>query len=231
MLLRHFDYSKCMNTIHKISILGCGWIGKRLQETLLGDVSCLSRDIQDNVQQGYYACDVFIIAIPPRGDYLEVLEASMVKLSEKTQVILLSSISFYDGKNSVIEAETIVQKMKPDVVVLRLGGLMGYDRIAGKYTAGKVLTANSGTNYVHRDDVLGVVESIISNEVRAEVFDVVAPIQTTKKTIFTQNAKKFGFEETIFLEAEEPSKVLSPTKLCKILGYNFKKPDVLRFWS
>ena len=220
-----------MNTIHKISILGCGWVGKRLKETLVGDVSCLSRDIHDNVQQGYYACDMFIIAIPPRDDYLEVLEGSVTKLSEKTQVILLSSISFYDGKTSVIEAETIVQKMKPDVVVLRLGGLMGYDRIAGKYTAGKVLTANSGTNYVHRDDVLGVVESIICNEVRAEVFDVVAPIQSTKKTIFTQNTKKFGFEETIFLEAEEPSKILSPAKLCKILGYDFKKEDVLRFWS
>ena len=118
----------------------------------------------------------FIIAIPPRENYLDVLEESLMHIEKNTQIILLSSISFYDGKALVVEAETLLQSLDEAVTILRLGGLMGYDRIAGKYTAGKVLTADSRTNYVHRDDVVGIIECIISQYVRGEVFDVVAPI-------------------------------------------------------
>jgi len=124
-----------------------------------------------------------------------------------------------------------MQRLVEDVVILRLGGLMGYDRIAGKYTQGKVLTSDSSTNYVHRDDVIGIIESIIEQNMRAEVFDVVAPKQSRKKVIFTQNAKKFGFRETEFLNAEVNGKVLKPIKLSKVLTYRFKKEDVHHFWD
>jgi len=130
----------------------------------------------------------------------------------------------------VIEAEGLVSKMHPDVTILRLGGLMGYDRIAGKYTAGKVLTSDSRTNYIHRDDVLGVIESMMEQNVRSEIFDIVAPKQSSKKKIFAKNAKRFGFKETEFLRGDTKGKVLSPTKLCDVLGYVFKKEDVEEFW-
>ena len=214
-----------------ISILGCGWVGKALQVSLSGDVQCLSRDRDANSEAQLYDCDVLIIAIPPRDNYLEVLEQTLSLISDQTQVIFLSSISFYDGKALVVEAETLLQKLDEDVVILRLGGLMGYDRVAGMYTAGKVLTSDSRTNYVHRDDVVGIIESIIKQDVRGEFFDVVAPTQSTKKAIFAQNAKKFGFKETEFLGGDEVSKELSPTKLFEVLDYIFKKPNVLAFWS
>ena len=219
-----------MNYRKKVSILGCGWVGKALQDSLPHVVHCLSRDCSANSKAKLYDCDVLIIAIPPRDNYLEVLEQTLSHISAQTQVILLSSISFYDGKALVVEAETLLQNLDENVVILRLGGLMGYDRIAGKYTAGKVLTSDSRTNYVHRDDIVGIIESIIEQEVRGEVFDVVAPIQSTKKVIFTQNAKKFGFKETEFLGGDEVGKELSPIKVCEVLDYVFKKPDVLKFW-
>ena len=217
----------------RVSILGCGWIGKVLRESLevqSSVVNCLSKDIDANDRAQMYSCDTFIIAIPQRDNYLEVLETTLKKLDVSTQVILLSSISFYDGKALVVEAEALVQKMHPDVTVLRLGGLMGYDRIAGKYTAGKVLTSDARTNYIHRDDVLGIIESIIAQNIRSEIFDVVAPIQSNKKEIFSKNAKRFGFKETEFLKGDTKGKELSPTKLCDVLGYVFKKEDVKEFW-
>ena len=219
-----------MNYRKKVSILGCGWVGKALQDSLPHAVHCLSRNITVNSKAQLYNCDVLIIAIPPRDNYLEVLEQTLSHISAQTQVILLSSISFYDGKTLVVEAETLLQNLDENVVILRFGGLMGYDRIAGKYTAGKVLTSDSRTNYVHRDDVVGIIQSMIEQDIRAEVFDVVAPIQSTKKTIFTQNAKQFGFKETEFLGGDEVGKELSPTKVCEVLDYVFKKPDVLKFW-
>ena len=225
-----------MNKIKKVSILGCGWVGNTLKESLdvsAYKVNCLSYDYESNVQKNYYEVDVLIIAIPPKAkDYLDVLVMTLNALPNKnrTQVIFLSSISYYDTKKSVVEAEQLVQKLVDDIVILRLGGLMGYDRIAGKYTQGKVFTSDSRTNYIHRDDVVGIIERIIEKDVRADVFDVVAPKQSTKKAVFTQNSEKFGFKNTEFLNGETIGKILTPIKLCKELGYSFKKENVLDFW-
>ena len=218
----------------KVSILGCGWVGKALVNMLDAnkyETLCLSRNMEENSAQGLYDCDVLLIAIPPRDNYLEVLRVTLGKIDASTQVILLSSISFYDGKPLVIEGEGLVQRMHEGAVLLRLGGLMGYDRIAGKYTAGKVLSSDARTNYVHRDDVVSIIESIIAQDVRDEIFDVVAPLQCSKKEIFAQNAERFGFEKTEFLSGDETGKVLAPTKLCKRLGYTFLKKDVKEFWQ
>jgi nucleoside-diphosphate-sugar epimerase len=216
-----------------VSILGCGWTGKALAKQLAADkykIHCLSRDIEANDNAHMYTCDTLVIAIPPRGNYIDVLEETLTKIDVTTQVILLSSISFYDGKPLVVEAEGLVGSMHAEVTVLRLGGLMGYERIAGKYTAGKVLTSDSRTNYIHKDDVVGIIESVIVQNIRSEIFDVVAPIQSSKKKIFAKNAKRFGFKETEFLDGDEKGKMLSPTKLCNVLGYAFKKEDVEKFW-
>jgi hypothetical protein len=222
-----------MKSTKTISILGCGWVGKALSEHLKPyyTVHCLGKDISANARAKKYQCNVLVVGIPPRGNYVEVLEQTLSKIDCRTQVILLSSISFYDGKSSVVEGENVIQTLHENTVILRLGGLMGYDRIAGKYTAGKVLTADSRTNYIHRDDVLGIITSLIKYEVINEVFDAVAPIQSTKKKIFSQNAHVFGFEETEFLGGDEVGKRLNPTKLCNTLGYVFLKKDVHEFWD
>ena len=225
-----------MNYTKKVSILGCGWVGNTLKETLevVGySVNCLAHDFESNMQKNYYEVDVLIIALPPSAkDYLDVLKTTTNALSsqDKTQIIFLSSISYYDAKKMVVDAEVLMQKLVENIVMLRLGGLMGYDRIAGKYTSGKVLAHNSATHYIHRDDVIGIIETIIAKEVKNEIFDVVAPIQSTKKDIFSQNARMFGFDNTEFLDDLDVGKVIAPDKLLQVLGYNFKKVDVREFW-
>ena len=92
----------------RVSILGCGWTGKALAESLEAHsykINCLSRDIKANVEAHMYACDTLVIAIPPRDNYINVLGETLTKIDVTTQVILLSSISFYDGKALVVEAE------------------------------------------------------------------------------------------------------------------------------
>jgi nucleoside-diphosphate-sugar epimerase len=217
----------------KVSILGCGWVGKPLADLLCVEyeVHCLAHDIEVNDKKGFYHCDTLLIALPPKEHYLDVLKETLCRLHASTQVILLSSISFYDGKPLVVQAESLVATMHQSSVVLRLGGLMGYDRIAGKYSAGKVVDADCKTNYVHRDDVIAIIERVIHLNVTNEVFDVVAPVQSTKKQIFNQNAQKFGFMDTIFLEHTETAKTLTPNALCSRLQYRFLKEDVREFWD
>ncbi|CAA6805314.1 MAG: Unknown protein [uncultured Sulfurovum sp.] len=220
----------------KIAILGCGWVGSALKKTLETEgheVNCLSRDVDMDTLVGFYACDVLVIAIPPSDKYLDVIEDAFfsVSLNEAldTQIIFLSSTSFYSKKQIIVEAEELVKIKDERSVILRLGGLMGYDRISGKYSVGKTME-DRPTKYVHRDDVLGIIESIIEQNVRQKIFNVLAPIQSTRKEIFTQNAKQFNFGETHFTEMKIPTQVLSSEILCETLGYRFKKKDVREFW-
>ncbi|HIQ46633.1 MAG TPA: hypothetical protein EYH57_03330 [Sulfurovum sp.] len=220
----------------KIAILGCGWTGNALKEKLESEgheVNCLSRDIGMDTLVGFYAADALVIAIPPSDEYLDVIEDALfsVSLNEvlDTQIILLSSISFYDNKQIIKEAEELVKIKDPNAVILRLGGLMGYDRIAGKYTVGKTIE-DGPTNYVHRDDVVGIIESIIEKRVKNKILNVVAPVQSTKKEIYRQNQEQFGFGETFFEEMTSQKKSFSPEILCDVLGYTFKKEDVSEFW-
>ena len=225
------NFSKSSKTI---SVLGCGWLGKALQYYLEEQghrVQCLSRELDANKERGWYDCDVLVIAIPPRGEYLAVLKETLGLLKVGTQVVLLSSISYYDGKALVVEGEVLLRRLWSDAVILRLGGLMGVDRIAGKYTAGKRLPHDSMSNYVHRKDVVGVIAEVITQEVRAEVLDVVAPMQHPKSEIFTANAEKFGFERTLFDSLECRGKMISSKRLEERLKYRFFYPDVNGFWE
>lgn len=222
------------NNKKSIAILGCGWLGKALKKTLIADnypVHCLTRDIIKNDKSGLYDVDVLIIAIPPKDEYIDVLEKTLLNIKAYTQVVLLSSISFYSGKAKIIEAEKKVRELHKATVILRLGGLMGHDRIAGKYTAGKVWDFDMVTNYIHRDDAISIIERVIMLEISSEVFDVVAPKQSSKKQIFEQNAKLFNFKENIFKESQVKGKVLTPKKLIISLGYVFSKEDVRTFWN
>jgi len=221
----------------KIAILGCGWVGNALKSVLeeTGDeVNCLSRDMNMDALVGFYACDVLIIAIPPSDDYADIIEDVYFSLSLNeallTQVILLSSTSFYDNKKVVIEGEEMAKIKDEKTVILRVGELMGYDRIAGKDTAGSTVE-DGPTDYVHRDDVIGVISMLIEKKVENKIFNVIAPIQSTKKEIYTQNAKRFNFDATLFSGTKSVTKPQSSDILCEVLGYTFEKEDVNFFWG
>lgn len=216
-----------------VSILGCGWVGKALKEELDPDyhVNCLSRNISENLQKGYYTCDTFLIAIPPRENYLEVLTETLKHINQKTQLIFLSSTSFYDGKEMVVKGEELIKHLDEKMLILRLSGLMGYNRIAGKYTAGKTKAHDARVNYVHRDDVVAIIKLCIEQGVRSETFDVTAPNHPKQSEIYTKNAAQFGWENTYFDSVEVKGKFVSSEKLMGYFNYEFLYPDPLSFWS
>ncbi|HHD81719.1 MAG TPA: hypothetical protein ENK94_00835 [Campylobacterales bacterium] len=215
-----------------VSILGCGWVGKALKEQLEPQyyVYCLGRDIDENFKNGYYECDTFIIAIPPRENYLQLLTETLQKVGQKCQVIFLSSTSFYDGKALVVEGEKLVQELHQKVLILRLSGLMGYDRVAGKYAIGKTLAHDKYVNYVHRDDVVKIIELCITENVKQEIFDVTAPKHPKQSEVYKKNAERFGWEATYFASNEVRGKLVSSEKLLEHFKYEFLYPNPLEFW-
>ncbi len=251
--------------MRKISIFGSGWLGKALAEelekTYFVQVSVRSRLSFDTLElpnkyllnadndyfsKDFYETDVLIVAIPPRGAYIETLRKVIAYLDERTQVILCSSTSVYtqtEGDISekeseyittpslMLEAERVVQKLWPQTLILRLGGLMGYERIAGKYSAGKVLPHDTYVNYIHRDDVVNIIRLCIEEKIEARCYNVVAPDHSSKKEIYEVNAKKFGFKATTFESDEIRGKKVSSARLVKELRYDFLQADPLLFWS
>lgn len=253
-----------MSKLKKISIFGCGWLGKPLALELekryivKGSVQSTSSYNKLRIKQKYilnlknisdassfFDTDILIIAIAPKKLYKEAISALLANIDKTTNIILLSSTSIYtqqegeitekdshDIKNPslMLEVERVLYKDLKNILILRLGGLMGYDRIAGKYSASKSLEHDSYANYIHRDDVIRVIEHLIKLNINRGVYNVVAPMHRSKKEIYAKNAKKFGFDKTDFISKEIRGKKVLSDKLCEELGYIFLKKDPLDFW-
>ncbi|MCH9740957.1 MAG: hypothetical protein K0U38_08985 [Epsilonproteobacteria bacterium] len=247
----------------KISIFGCGWVGKALElelrrayETMASvasETSYRTLDVQKKFllneqnlyDEEFYNTDTLIIAIPPRGEYLETLTTLFSYIKDSTQLILLSSTSVYNQTQGrvteqdtrdietpslMLQAERLLQRECNNAVILRLGGLMGYDRVAGKYTAGKTKAHDVFVNYIHRDDVVEVIKRCIKEEVKSEIFNVVAPLHPKQSELYRQNAKRFGWEDTCFVSDEILGKIVSSEKLVEYFSYSFFKPNPMAFW-
>ncbi|WP_345993074.1 hypothetical protein [Sulfurimonas sp. HSL-1716] len=236
----------------RISIIGCGWLGKPLFQTLFKqyEVFCSTRQKEESSFENYcynppqsssfWDCDYAIVAISTKDNYLETLKQIAAYVNSEAVVILLSSISVYreyDGEvdeetpitqtGKQYEAEILMQRLRKKLIVLRLGGLMGEDRISGKWS--KVSTFEDGpVNYVHRDDVIGIIQKILLKKTSSGIFNVVAPQHPLRSAIHRSNAEKFGFKPGRF-EGMTRRKILSK-KVVEYLKYEFIYPDPLRFW-
>ncbi len=125
------------------------------------------------------------------------------------------------------EAEQLLQSLRKDLIILRLGGLMGDDRVSGRWS--KVKNFKDGfVNYVHRDDVIEVIKKLIVSDIHKGLFNVVAPEHPLRSDVHKSNAKKFGFTLGTF-EGMTHRKV-SSKRLLKDLDYKFLYPDPLEFW-
>lgn len=224
-----------------VSIMGCGWLGKVLFEKLSKEygVKCYSREKTTPIDE-FYKSDILIIAINTKDNYLDTLKKT-ISLSESTTVVLMSSTSVYREFDSEVdesfeikisslqkEAEDIVLAGIKNTVILRLGGLMGEDRVAGKWK--KISTFEDGyANYVHRDDVVNIVKTLLKNNVKSGIYNVVAPFHPTRQEIHKKNAQKFGLTLGAF-SGFSNRKVLS-RKLMSDLNYTFIYPNPLDFWG
>jgi nucleoside-diphosphate-sugar epimerase len=200
--------------------------------------------------------DILIIAIPPQvsrhGDDfhpMQILHLSEhLKLSDINKIIYISSTSIYPDKGEVTEdtdlssedtsnaalqrAEEILCGLHRRPTILRCGGLMGYDRVPGRYFIGKkdLTTGEVPVNFVHRDDVIRIIHEVIRQDKWGEVYNVVAPEHPIRREIYTSNARDFGWEAPTFMEGKTPDyKLVNSNKVIQELGYQFIYPDPLTF--
>lgn len=207
-------------------------------------------DLKDFLEKA----DVLVVSIPPRagqqGDAFHPRQiAELARHLPSTQhpasIVYISSTSVYPDtgrettevddvleNHPLIQAENELKRTGLPLTVVRFGGLMGYDRIPGKYFIGKtVTTGDVPVNFIHRDDAVGVIAEIIRQKAWGETFNAVAPEHPVRRDIYRKNAAQFGWEAPRFEAppAPEPFKLISPARLTEQLGYRFRFPNPLNF--
>lgn len=178
-----------------------------------------------------------------------------VKNSSIKNIIYISSTSVYPELNREVFEEDVItpeQSASPTMVkaeklllefwkessvnltILRCGGLMGYERIPAKYFSGwkGLTTGDIAVNYVHRDDVIKVIETIIENKIWNETFNIVSPIHPTRKEIYAKNCEELGFEMPEFVAPTEPQpfKIISSKKWLEHSKYEFIYKNPLDYY-
>ena len=226
----------------KISIIGCGWLGKPLYESLKKDynIECFSRrDTKD--ESSFWQADTMIIAINTKDNYLNTLRRIAALTKASANIILMSSTSVYRefdievDEDSIItdiklqrEAELVLDELRENVLILRLGGLMGDDRISGKWKSVSVFS-DGEVNYIHKMDVINITRKMIELNIQNGIFNLVAPVHPMRSEVHKKNCEKFSFELGKF--EGRTNRVVLSEKLIMELDYKFIYPNPLEFWD
>lgn len=132
---------------------------------------------------------------------------------------------------AVLKAEQILLNSNYfETVVLRFGGLYGYDRHPVRYLAGKnnLSSPNKPVNLIHQDDCIGIVETILSDEFKPAVYNAVSDGHPPRKTFYQSAAEHYNLTPPTFdPSTESVSRVISNTKLKEELNYEFIYPNPL----
>ena len=213
----------------------------------------LDPEINGQQQEGFFNTDVLIIDIPPQvrqhgkdhhpQQIREITKA--IESRKHIRVLYTSSTSVYPSEGSnfkeedanpdaeganttLLEAESILREaLGARLTILRCGGLMGYDRVSGKWSKGSDVP-DTPVNYLHRDDALEIIIAIIRQQKWGQVYNAVSPRHPTRAAIYQKNAETFGWPPATMVAAEQ-HKTISSQKLQEELGYRFIFPDPLDF--
>lgn len=211
----------------------------------------LTPELRQDEDDDFFESDVLFLNIPPphqRDDLLIYHLAQIASVAEAIQnspidfVIFASSTSVYANTGEVVTetnaddpnrptgealraAEALLQQSDGfDVTVLRLAGLYGPDRSPGRFLADRtdVPGPEAPVNLVHRDDVIGIVQNILRQDVRGEVFNVCATGHPTRRQFYTRAAEALGRVPPTFSDKPKPYKIVSNEKIREQLGYQFQ---------
>jgi len=211
----------------------------------------------ENLNGDFFQSDYLIINMPPKtskkgiNHHLESLQSIMKSIPSNQKIIYVSATSVYpkvdhlinedheldsnsERAQALIQAEQLLLNTFYDrLTIVRFGGLLGYDRIPGKYYSGKKLGQHQQkVNYIHRDDAVGIIATILNKEKWSLILNGTAPKHPTKKEVFEKNAHDFGFAPPIFENKAQdlPNRIIESNKIERILDYSFIYPDPLHFF-
>jgi hypothetical protein len=202
----------------KIAILGAGWLGLPLSQHLthVGVKNDLvtTKDLHQVKSWEHY--DLLISTWPK-----ENIQA-FSHLPKNKPLIAMSSTS---QTEPMLKFENDLQAHFPTLTILRLGGLIGYNRHPGKFLSGKngLKGKNHFINLIHRDDIIQIIsEMILQNKIPKKILHLVCDNPCRKKEFYTFASQERGIAIPDFDETDNSEKpAIDGTDIKKILNYEF----------
>ena len=209
--------------------------------------NCMSINFDENVNQLENISDLdFVVVTIPFGkrNTIEELNHRFGNLIQfikdfKGTILLISSTGIYPNSENIVQENTykdselkepyisIENKMKqafPQLVILRLGGIMGNDRYISKYLDFSREGLDEVANHIHYQDILGVIKECLTCKSSNTIYNVVAPNHPTKKEIL-----EYQINENLIQPEIKKGKTISPEKLISELNYQFIRPNPIYF--
>jgi len=155
------------------------------------------------------------IDFPPTkfNDYQKFLKKiyNHKNISKIEKIIFISSTSIYPHMEGNFKEDINITNPKSKKIfdieklignktdlIFRCAGLMGKNRIAGKYFSNKILDSeDQKVNYVHLEDVIEATKFALENDLSG-IFNLCSKLHPTKKEVYGKNALKYGFKSPIF---------------------------------
>ncbi|MEN0047587.1 MAG: SDR family oxidoreductase [Bacteroidota bacterium] len=205
----------------------------------------------------FFESDLLILNIPPgrRNEHVEkdhpAQIQTIIKYTKAEHILFISSTGVYGDTNAIakegdelaptrkstkalVKVEQYLQSLEDKkVTILRMSGLVGGDRKAGRFFAGKqgVSDPEKPVNMVHREDCIRVIHQVIVQEKWGEIYNVCADEHPSKKAFYIAQTGQLGLELPIFTEStrKDSYKIVSNEKVKRELNYQFLHPDPMRF--
>lgn len=183
--------------------------------------------------------DVLIITIPisEKSCCVSSLYNRIQNLSSfigdyKGQMFLMSSTGVYPDESKEfteedvpiekVSGERMIKSKYPQVNILRLGGLMGDNRLLKNYNVGNL---DFAVNHIHYADIAGILLKMIEKGSERRLYNVTAPLHPSKAQVINAQKDIQDKEEIIEIKGK---KILS-SKLVSELGYIFQYPNPREF--
>lgn len=202
----------------------------------------------------FFDLDVLVINFPPgrteerSEEYVlknEILIRHVKKLNPNLKIVFISSTSVYPMNSGITDEKCMLTPDKPsgiallkverlyknnfsNVTILRLAGLIGYDRVPAKFLSGKknLKSGSAPVNLVHRDDCVQIIYEIIKRDLFGKTFNVCSDFHPARKEYYTKAAANANLPLPDFDSDDEvSSKIISNVKLKEELNYSFIYPD------
>lgn len=220
----------------------------------------LDPDPKGTAYHRLFDSEILIVTLPPRsrlGDgeaYLQQLASlrALVANPAVKKVIFISSTGIYPNENkaeSYTEEEQLTESNAGNSIlyraeqlmadsssyaltILRMGGLMGADRIPGSYFSGKEqVVGHTRVNFIHQLDAARMIAWVLDQGLWDQTFNGVAPEHPLRREVYAKNARALGILPPASYQEAADEKVgrrISSEKI-SATGFSFDFPNPLDF--
>jgi len=217
-----------------------------------GYLVVLKKNKSEGIMSFIKNIETLIISVPPEkknsnSNFTEKIQTliNSIKSSSLKKVIFLSSTSVYGSKGGVFDetekclpdsrsalelynCEKLIQELSIPTVIVRLGGLIGKDRNPIYHLQKKIIkNPNGKINFIHRDDAVNGISTLVSNKEVNGLFNLVSPDHPTRKSYYNYVSKKYNLKDPKFENGEKIVRIINGEKITRVTKFNYSVDNLL----